>query len=249
MSKFDDLISQRVKKRDDSSKMAALAKQSASGNLTSFSGIFGMGELNASEKEWLEEILTSYSIDNRDVTHDLQSLISITSEVKAINNQAAILHGERIKRAQSIFKKYQEGAFSAWLVATYGNRQTPYNFLQYYEFYEAMPKTLRPQIESMPRQAVYTLASREGNLSKKQSIVEKYSGQTKQELISLIREAFPLAIEDKRQQNLGNQAIQGLKRLSDLLNKRQLSLTSEQKEILKDLLQAVEQRIYQCKVK
>src|ERR1700733_965751 len=98
MSKFDALISQRIKKREEPSKMAALAKQSANGHLTSFSGIFGISELNPSERACLEEILSQYATNEVNVQGDLQSLISITSEVKAINNQAAILHGERIKR-------------------------------------------------------------------------------------------------------------------------------------------------------
>lgn len=42
-------------------------------------------------------------------------------------------------------------------MAAYGNRQTPYNLMQYYEFCEAMPKHLRPQIELMPRQNVKRL--------------------------------------------------------------------------------------------
>ena len=34
----------------------------------------------------------------------------------------------------------------------------------------------------MPRQAVYVLASRTGNLDKKQEIVENYRGETKAEM-------------------------------------------------------------------
>jgi hypothetical protein len=249
MGKFEQLISSRLKRKDDSPKMAALAKQSASGHLTSFAGIFGMSELNETEKTFLEEILNRYARSDADVNEDLKSLISITSEVKAINNQAAILHGERIKRAQVILKRYEDGAFSSWLMAAYGNRQTPYNFLQYFEFYEAMPKELRPQIESMPRQAVYTLASREGPLKEKQIIVEKYNGQTKQQLIEMIRESFPLALEDKRQQDIGDNAIQSLKRLCALLCKRSARVSQSQKGEIEELLQALRSHLQQCKVK
>lgn len=249
MSKFEQLISQRLKKREDSSKMAALAKQSASGQLTSFAGIFGMGELNESERGFLEEILNRFATHDADVSTDLQSLISITCEVKAINNQAAILHGERIKRAQTILKRYEDGAFSAWLVAAYGNRQTPYNFLQYFDFYEAMPRELRPQIESMPRQAVYTLASREGSLKSKQIIVEKYNGQTKQQLIEMIRETFPLAEDDRRQHDVGDGAIQALKRVCALFCKRRARISQSQKRELEELLHAVRSHLQQCKVK
>lgn len=236
MSKFELLISQRTKKKNEPSKMSALARQSAEGQLTSFSGIFGTAELHDGEKKILEEILNRYATQDADVSLDLPQLISITTEVKAINNQAAILHGERIKKAQKILKRYEEGAFSAWLVATYGNRQTPYNFLQYFEFYEQVPKTLRSQLEAMPRQAVYTLASGEGPFDKKQNIVAKYNGQSKQELLELIREMFPLAIEDKRRQNLGEGIFQQLKKAQTLMNKPKLTISKQQKEDMTQLL-------------
>ena len=104
---------------------------------------------------------------SKKLSNDLNHLISLTSEVKAINNQAALLHGERIKKAHQILTRYRDGAFTAWLMAAYGNRQTPYNLMQYYEFCEAMPKQLASKIELMPRQAIYVFASREGEPRKK----------------------------------------------------------------------------------
>ncbi len=50
MGKVNNILEQRLKKGNKSSKMAALAKQSASGNLTSFSGIFSAVELTETEK-------------------------------------------------------------------------------------------------------------------------------------------------------------------------------------------------------
>src|SRR6185437_5934673 len=114
-------------------------KQSANGNLSSFSGVFSIADLSNHEKSSIETILKDYAIDPENLDDDLAHLISITSEVKAINNQAALLHGERIKKAHTILTRYRDGAFTAWLIAAYGNRQTPYNFLQYFEFCEAMP--------------------------------------------------------------------------------------------------------------
>lgn len=238
MSNVNSILNERLKKGSQTSKMTALAKQSASGNLTSFSGIFSVTDLNDHEKGLLESILEEYKSNNADVKADLSSIILLTSEVKAINNQAAILHGERIKKAQTILKEYREGAFSAWLMAAYGNRQTPYNFLQYYEFCEAMPKTLRPQIEMMPRQAIYTLASREGAVSQKQKIIEDYKGETKQELLVLIRDTFPLDEQDKRRQNIGEAVIQHLRKALTSLN-RAKRLTAEQKRTIKDLIQTL----------
>ncbi|MFQ5730030.1 MAG: pGP6-D family virulence protein [Waddliaceae bacterium] len=243
------LLTKRLKKNENSSKMAELAKHSAKGNLTSFSGMFSVVELNEGEKEFLEAILHEYSAGTENISVDLRSLTSITSEVKAINNQAAILHGERIRRAQDILKKYREGAFTTWLVAAYGNRQTPYNFLQYYNFYSAMPKTLRPQIELMPRQAIYTLASREGALEKKRHIVENYRGETKSEVLNLIRELFPLPAEDKRKENIGEGTKRSLTRLLVLVKNRRTTISKAQKREIFALLDQMYDLVELCKTR
>jgi len=244
LSNINELLTKRLKKAEaPSSKMAEMARQSASGNLTSFSGMFSVSELSDHEKLLLEDILNTHANEKNDVTHDLLSLISLTSEVKAINNQAAILHGERIKKAQTLFKAYKEGAFTAWLIAAYGNRQTPYNLMQYFEFYDALPKTLRPQIESMPRQAIYTLASRDAPFDQKKLVVENYKGETKSQLLIIIRDLFPLSSNDKRGQSIGEMAILQLTRtLSSLKNKR-LKLSKAQKNELAGLLSEIEQLI------
>ena len=39
---------------------------------------------------------------------DKEALYSLTAEIKSIHNQSIILHGERIKKAQEILKKYVE---------------------------------------------------------------------------------------------------------------------------------------------
>lgn len=247
MSNVNTLLSQRMKKGVQSSKMAQMAKQSAEGSLTSFSGVFSVTDLNESEKNYLEALLREFSTGDEDLEADLPSLISITSEVKAINNQAAILHGERIKKAHGILTNYRDGAFTAWLMAAYGNRQTPYNFFQYYEFYVAMPKVLRPMIEMMPRQAIYTLASREGPIEKKRTIIENYQGQSKAELLVLIRERFPLSSTDKRRQNIGESAINSLKRLRSLLDKSRLTFSKSQKQQINTLLEEVRTLVSRAK--
>lgn len=249
MSKVNALLSQRTEKRNRSSKMQQLAQQSVEGSLTPFSGMFTVAELNEFEKEHLEAILQEYGTGESDLENDLSSLISITSEVKAINNQAAILHGERVKKAHDILTKYKDGAFTAWMMAAYGNRQTPYNFMQYYEFYVAMPKTLRPQIETMPRQAIYSLASREGAIDKKQEIVENYNGETKAEVLHIIREVFPLEDGDKRRQNLGEAAIKTLQRVASTLKSGRVSFTRTQKKAVHDLLNHIQDLIEDCKTR
>ncbi len=236
MADINSILQERTKLSQSTSKMKAMAKQSANGGLTSFSGIFSITDLSENEKNHLSELLKAFSTDDADITQDLQVLISLTSEVKAINNQAALLHGERIKKAQRILTKYRDGAFTAWLISTYGNRQTPYNLMQYYEFYEAMPKNLRPQIELMPRQAIYVLASRPGDLEIKQGIVEKYQGETKNEILALIRLTFPLDDQDKRKARVELSILQGLEKLCKQLKQQPCRFNSKQKAEMREYL-------------
>jgi hypothetical protein len=238
MSKFNSVLNARLGKKEKgpTTKMATLAEESNSGRLSSFAGVFSVTDLSGQEREELEQLLINHAEDESNISLDLNTLISITSEVKAITNQAALLHGERIKRAQVILKKYKEGAFTSWLITTYGNRQTPYNFLQYFEFYTSIPKTLRPQVERMPRQAVYTLASRDGELSKKEEIVKGFGGESKGQLLQTIREAFPLADGDGRRGDSGEQAINSLHKLYTHLSQRSTQLSSEQRQSINQLL-------------
>lgn len=237
MSKLKSILQERFLKKEKS-KVNELAEKSVEGSLTSFSGIFGVTRLEESDKEKLLEILKKYSPESdTDFSSDFQALIALSSEVKAISNQAAILHGERIKRAQEILKKYRDGAFTAWLLATYGNRQTPYNFLQYFEFYSLMPKTLHGKIETMPRQAIYTLASRDAPLSDKEEVVKNYQGETKDELLTKIRSLFPLAEKDKRKENIAQSSIGALERILISFQSQPLNATPSQKKKLYQLLE------------
>jgi len=237
MGKFNDLLNLRFKQKEDNqTKTTALAERAQSGDLSSFSGVFRITGLNNGEKDILLKILQNFHGENSNIEKDFQSLSVITSEVKAISNQAVILHGERIKKAQEILKDYKEGAFSAWLIATYGNRQTPYNFLQYYEFYHSMPTTLHAKMELMPRQAIYTLASRNGDQTKKEEIINNYNTQPKQVLLSIIRKTFPLQEKDKRQENVADQVIITLKRLKYLLGLSRFKPTNKQLDEINSLI-------------
>lgn len=238
MGNIQTILNQRLnKKSTPSTKMAAMAQKSASGNLTTFAGLFSVTELSEKEKTQLETLLQDYShSENRSLQSDLKSLISITSEVKAINNQAALLHGERVKKAHNIFVNYKEGAFTAWLLAAYGNRQTPYNLMQYYEFYTSLPKDLKPKIEAMPRQAVYSLASRTGLKEKKEEIVKNYKGESKLEVIRLIRLMFPLEQKDKRKRRIADHVIQNLEKISDQIVSYPSEFNPREKRKIRDLL-------------
>ncbi len=235
MSKVNTLLFSRLKQKF--SKMTELAEVSSKGQLSSFSGVFRVHPISDQEQSSIAELLRSYQGDAAiSIEDDLQILCNLTSEIKAISNQAAILHGERIKKAQTLFKNYRDGAFSAWLLSTYGNRQTPYNFLQYYEFYHSLPSELLPKLDEMPRQAVYTLASRDAPLEKKKEMLQNYRGETKNELLELIRQTFPLEEADGRQEDLSTQATLMLNRLARLFSQKRFRPTASESQTLKELL-------------
>ncbi len=241
MAKVNSLLSERLKlPLEKLSKMTNLAEMSSSGHLSSFSGVFKVSELSDKEQEQLRFLLEEYG-EGQDIGQDFTSLSAITSEVKAINNQAAILHGERIKKAQELLKKYREGAFTFWLIQTYGNRQTPYNFLQYYELYQSLPHILLSKLDEMPRQAAYTLASRTGPFELKKEIIQNYGGETKQVLLEQIRRAFPLNQRDKRGQKYGEIFVKSLKRISLFVSNHPLELTASQKKQALEILRSLKE--------
>jgi hypothetical protein len=238
MSKVNDLLFSRLKQKF--SKMTELAEVSSKGQLSSFSGVFKVHPLSDLEQNSLEDLLKSYQGETEvSIERDLHVLSGLTSEIKAISNQAAILHGERIKKAQEIFKNYRDGAFSAWLLTTYGNRQTPYNFLQYYEFYLSLPSNLIPKLDEMPRQAVYTLASRDAPLDKKKELLENYQGETKNEVLELIRQMFPLEENDGRREDLPLLASSMIQKLSRLLGQKRFKPTESEVASLKTQLESL----------
>ncbi len=238
MPKFNALLNLRLRpKESQKPKMTALAERSKTGDLSSFSGVFRVTELNSHEKENIASLLETFKTsEDLSIQEDLKQLTEITAEIKGINNQAIILHGERIKRAQDVLKNYNDGAFTAWLFTAYGNRQTPYNFLQYYEFYQSLPPILHKEIDKMPRQAIYTLASREGELQKKEEIIKNYKGQTKEELLDIIRKYFPLDDEDQRKIHVARHVVTALKRAKNLLSNTELTLEEFEKKRIQRLI-------------
>ena len=242
VSKMQSLLSSRFKKKGEkNSKMDSLAQMTNSGSLSSFSGVFRVTALTEYEEDGLRNLLTEFNDKEISVTDDLKELSAVTSEVKAINNQAAMLHGERVKRAQTILKKYREGAFTAWLMQTYGNRQTPYNFLQYFELYTSTSKVLQHKIDEMPRQAVYSLATRNCPKEAKEEMIREYQGQTKKELLTLIRERFPLSKKDKRSSNPAEHLLFQLKKIEKEC--ATVRTTKSQKQKLLEVLQSIQKKL------
>jgi len=100
----------------------------------------------------------------------------------------------------------------------------------------------------MPRQAIYTLASRDCSFEDKLQIVKQYKGQTKNELIDLIREKFPLSVHDGRRQNAGENAIRLLKQLCSLISTDCCSLSTVQRHTIADLITTLSKSINECEI-
>lgn len=239
MSKFNSLLMGRFKSQAKKEKINELVERSSNTQLTNFSGAFQVKSISSQERASLQTLLEKYQTDDNNISEDLNFLSTITSEVKAISNQAVILHGERIKRAQELFKKYRDGAFSNWLLKTYGNRQTPYNFMQYYELYNTLPKKLQGIVDEMPRQAIYSLSSRSVSQEKKVAFVKEYSGESKTELLEKLRSSFPLAKQDKRNPNKTKSVLDLLNRTKKLMKQDRFVPSSEEKVELKDLIKEI----------
>lgn len=241
MSDIKSALSKRFEKQKQATtKMDKLAEASSVGSLSSFSGVFKVSALTEAETHSLEEILDQYRQEDQEAERDLESLVAITLEVKAIHNQAIILHGERIKKAQLLFSKYKEGAFSAWLITTYGNRQTPYNFLQYYDFYKSFSETMQKKIDSLPKQVIYALATREAEKEEKEKFILSYQGETKTELLSKLRDLFPLNESDERKQKNSDQALALLKKLSAVVQKKSFKPSIKEADYLLELTKQIE---------
>lgn len=227
MNRMGSMLQERFKQETKSAKMAQLVQRSHEGNPTGFEGMMTSYTLSDEEKGQIKELLERYSEEGSTKSGDVQQLCQLTVEVKAITKQALLLHGERIKRAQTLLKSYKEGAFSSWLIQTYGNRQTPYNLLLYFEFHQQLPQDVKNKLDLLPKQAVYTLASREGSLENKVKLIEAYKGESKDEMLQLIRGYFPLKTEDKRSGR--HPAIHQLMKLQAMLNdKKRAKLSSEE---------------------
>ena len=241
MTTMDELLSKRTKQPDaikKETKVNALAQRSNEGHLSGFYGLFQEPDLSSHEEASLLALVEEFqgtNIQNKE--KDLLRLRQITKEIKAIHTQAILLHGERIKQVQELLKGYKEGAFSRWLVTAYGNRQTPYNFLQFYEFFQTLTLEQKKKAEELPRQAIYSLATRKGTLQEKQKFLFSSVGKTKQVILEEIRERIPLKMNDKRGENL--------------FSKLFLSLSTVEKEILqkKKLLSEKERALLSEKAK
>lgn len=237
MKDLDSFLTERLQKRNQTHVETLADRKEAALQ----SRGFGVIPLDAREEEALYEILSQNKGGEKEAfEEDVKTLKRITQEVKAIDGQAILLHGERIKRAQVLLKGYKEGAFTSWLLAVYKNRQTPYNFLQYYEFYQSLTEALREKIVQMPKQAIYTLASRQGAFATKQALVEKCYQEPKEVILQTIRTAFPLPQKDARKQRASFGITSLLEKAILLAEEESFSLLEKEKlESLLDKLKSL----------
>ncbi|WP_201456436.1 pGP6-D family virulence protein [Chlamydia sp. 17-3921] len=238
MGNLKTLLENRFKKNTPN-KIESLARKRMEGELSPFPGKFANRTLSPQEKIKLQKLLEHYSSKDQVEQQDFHNLCLLSAEIKQIHHQSVLLHGERIKKVRDLLKNYREGAFSFWLMLTYGNRQTPYNFLVYYELFSLLPDSLKIEAEKMPKQAIYTLASRQGSQDKKEQIIRNYKGETKDELLSIIRKEFPLTTTDCRQTSLSKQALTLLSKGTLLLGKCS-TLSSEERGSLEKLIKKLE---------
>ena len=163
---------------------------------------FGSHKLSDEDEEKIRSLVgMRYQVDGIDkkkISEDITGLIELSSQIRAITKQSIVLHGERIFRGQEILKGYKRGTFTAWLELTYGNRQTPYNFLYYYILYRELPSKTRKLFQKIPYRIAYMLGSRGGSLDDKIQVIEKNHKKSQKELLILIEEIFPLAHSDQR---------------------------------------------------
>lgn len=191
-------LSEKIKRSITGKKRYAEEEMETKQYLESFKVQSKEVTLSVEEKSSLRELLESCKEKHSNVATDYKMLEALTGEIKAINHQSVLLHGQRIYEAQKIFKSYEQQAFSTWLKDVYGNRQTPYNFLKYFLFYSSLDIRLKEKALSMPKQIIYTIASRNCSDKDKERVVDTYDGESKETYLKAIRKAFPLKKNDRR---------------------------------------------------
>ena len=89
MDDVNAILKERLKKNESlSKKMDSLAERSNKGQLSSFAGVFKVIPLQDQEVAEIRNLVEFYRGNVQTTSGDLEELLSITSEVKAINSQA-----------------------------------------------------------------------------------------------------------------------------------------------------------------
>ena len=178
-----------------------------SGVPNSFQQLFSVKAPTKEEINTLTKLLKSdvERSERKQFSEDIDKLVAVSSEVKAIQKQGVLLIGERISKARKILANYNQGKrlLTKWMQYSFSSMKTAYNALAYYELYQELPtEELKEKYKTMPAKAGYILASRNGDLQEKCEIIRRHTKKFASELIEEIQNIFPLQKQDKRQRSL-----------------------------------------------
>lgn len=246
MSRANNLAKAFLRQTSEEEKKAPVPTQQLvqSKPINSFRNLFDYKELQKEEAEDIKELLWSHSeeqVDTGVVQRDVEQLQHLTAEIRSISKQGIILLGERIYKARSILKRYGDGSgvFTQWLNATFGNRRSAYNMLAYYEFYTQLPnQEFKDLLKSMPVQAVYSLASRPGEIKDKLEIIRLSAGKRQKEILALIQELLPLPSSDARSSKVSAPTLDSLERSCE--NLLSSSLNQEHRTRIRGIITKLE---------
>ncbi len=148
------------------------------------------------------------ALKEEQIKKDSTVLTQLTSELRGIGKQGVFLMGERVLKAREILKPYKGGTFTRWLTKTFGTRKTGYNALSYYELFQDLPnKDIREKFMKIPLSAAYVLASREGKLEKKVSLINDFSGEKQSNIIASIKKKFPTDKKGGRSSTISTESL------------------------------------------
>lgn len=168
-------------------------------------------------------------------------LAQLTSELRGIGKQGVFLMGARVIKAREVLKSYKDGTFTHWLTKTFGTRKTGYNALSYYELCQSLPdKDIREKFMKIPLSAAYTLASRDGKLKKKISLINRYYGKKQRDIISEIKKEFPTEKKGGRKEKISIDSMINIIFTSiEKIEERKNLLSSKNRKTLKLIEKAV----------
>ncbi len=187
---------------------------------------------------------------------DISEVLELSAMIKSITQQSVLLVGERVKKAQAVMLSYRGGMFNKWLFMVFGNKVTPYSFLNYYNLYHSIDdQHTRGLLEEMPKKAAYKLASRKGDLVEKIEILNAVTESRSQKknikntaLEKIIDQRLPVDATDMRsvaslKRNPQKARLVVLKYISEILEFKALlepkHFSREDKSRLLELLDAL----------
>lgn len=141
-------------------------------------------KLDYNEEKLVRAVLNEFASER-----DIEQLLDITCQIKAIQKQGIILLGEKIFKAREIINKnpLRKTSFSSWINISFKTKSSAYNALSYYELYSNLSNDeLRNTFLNIPYKAAYRLSSKNICIEDKENIIPHLSGLSNSEAISVI---------------------------------------------------------------